>query len=125
MTAKSKILRAAMLGLGTMLLLGGGAHGAQEEDAEARPPPSVAEDADSRDGEQRPLPAPSVQTRQEHGQTITEYSRGGRVFLMTVKPRVGPTQYWDDLDGDGQFQSRTSSNIDENVNLPKWRLGGW
>ena len=45
--------------------------------------------------------------------------------MITVKPRMGPTQYWNDPDGDGQFQLRTSSGINEDINLPKWRLGGW
>lgn len=76
--------------------------------------------------ESRPVPeAPTVRERMEHGQIITEYERRGGVYLMTVKPRVGPTQYWNDPDGDGQFQRSTSDDIDENVNLPKWRLGGW
>jgi len=70
-------------------------------------------------------PAQETRVRHEFGQTITEYVRNGEVFMMTVKPRGGPTQYWDDPDGDGQFQSRTSNSIDDNVNLPKWRLGGW
>jgi len=66
-----------------------------------------------------------ARTIEKYGQTITEYERGGRVFLITVEPRVGPTQYWNDPDGDGQFQRRNSDDIDENVNLPKWRIGGW
>lgn len=127
MKGKAKTLQAAVCGLGMMLALGGGAGAADDEAGDdAPPPPDIAESAANRDdGDQQPPPAPRVHTRQEHGQTITEYSRGGRVFLMTVKPRVGPTQYWDDPDGDGQFQSRTSSNIDEDMNLPKWRIGGW
>lgn len=127
MNGKAKTLQAAVFGLGMIFALGGGTHAAGDEaEDDAPPPPDIAEESASRDdGEQRAPPAPRVQTRQEHGQTITEYSRGGRVFLMTVKPRVGPTQYWDDPDGDGQFQNRTSSDIDEDMNLPKWRLGGW
>lgn len=127
MNGKAKTLRAAVCGLGVMLALGGGTGAADDEAGDdAPPPPDIAEEAANRDdGDQQPPPAPRVHTRQEHGQTITEYSRGGRVFLMTVKPRGGPTQYWDDPDGDGQFQSRNSSNIDEDMNLPKWRIGGW
>lgn len=70
-------------------------------------------------------PAQEKRVRHEFGQTITEYVRNGEVFMMTVKPRVGPTQYWSDPNGDGQFQNRTNNSIDDNVNLPKWRLGGW
>lgn len=70
-------------------------------------------------------PAQETRVRHEFGQTITEYVRNGEVFMMTVKPRGGPTQYWDDPNGDGQFQNRTSNSIGDNVKLPKWRLGGW
>ena len=110
--------------------------GSAAQDGAADEPPEPPEIADTgaagargeaaRGGEAiGPPPAPRLYRRQEHGQTITEYSRGGKVFLMTVKPRVGPTQYWDDPDGDGQFQRSTSDDIDESPNLPKWRLGGW
>lgn len=131
MHAKSKPLHAALCVLGVGLALTGGVVAAQ--DGAADEPPQSADtgtaeprvEADRSGDEGGPPPAPRVHRRQEHGQTITEYSRGGRVFRMTVKPRVGPTQYWDDPDGDGQFQRSTSDDIDESPNLPKWRLGGW
>jgi len=95
---------------------------------EARPVEGNGAPAD--DGEPdapqvRRFPDGEPRTIEEHGQTITEYSRGGRVYMMTVKPRLGPTQYWQDREGDGQFQRHNSDDIDESVNLPKWRLGGW
>lgn len=109
---------------------------AAEEDATDPAPPDLADEASSQperpaddaesDSDEAAAPEmPTVQTRIEHGQTITEYRRQGRVFMMTVEPRRGPKQYWNDPDGDGQFQRRTSPDLDENVNLPKWRLGGW
>lgn len=106
---------------------------ADEEDGTDPVPPDMTEEtageqshegADDASAAEAPA-APVVQTRMEHGQRITEYRRQGRVFMMTVEPRGGPKQYWNDPDGDGQFQHRTSPDIDENVNLPKWRLGGW
>lgn len=133
----SRTLQAALCSLGMIVALSGAVHAAQDEGADDAPePPDIAEqgtgDTDrqsreerqTREDEQAP-PSPRVHRRKEFGQTITEYERGGRVFLMTVKPRVGPTQYWDDPDGDGQFQRRNSDTIDENHNLPKWRLGEW
>lgn len=106
---------------------------AAEEDGTDPVPPDMAEETSGErsqaagdDASSAEAPeAPVVQTRVEHGQTITEYRRQGRVFMMTVEPRTGPKQYWNDADGDGQFQRRTSPDLDENVNLPKWRLGGW
>jgi hypothetical protein len=129
MKTKSTTIRAALCALVMTLVLAGIARAAQDEEAEAVPvPPTVTESGSDteRSGEADRAPPPvRVLQRQEYGQTITEYERGGRVFLMTVKPRVGPTQYWEDPDGDGQFQRSNSDNIDENINLPKWRLGGW
>lgn len=131
MKLNPKTLQALICGLGMMLALGGGIRAAQDDAADEAPaPPDIAESetgtraSEAGEEEQSP-PPPRVQTRQEYGQTITEYARGGRVFMMTVKPRTGPTQYWEDPDGDGEFQRRTSDNIDETINLPKWRLGGW
>ena len=134
MKAMSRPLRAAVCVLGIGLVLSGAVRAAQDGAADEPPePPEIADtgaagargDAARGGDASGPPPAPRLYRRQEHGQTITEYSRGGKVFLMTVKPRVGPTQYWDDPDGDGQFQRSTSDDIDESPNLPKWRLGGW
>lgn len=111
MHAKSKRTLTALCALGLMLAAAAGARAQEtsgQDDASGEAPPP-----------------PSANTRQEFGQTITEYERHGDVYLMTVKPRVGPTQYWNDPDGDGQFQRQNSDDLDENVNLPKWRLGGW
>lgn len=106
-----------------------GAQAAQDQSDELRPPEvsgeSSDEQANSGKRESRHIEAPVIREREEYGQIITEYERQGGVYLMTVKPRVGPTQYWNDPDGDGQFQRSTSDDIDENLNLPKWRLGGW
>lgn len=124
---KPKSRHAAGPALVAVLLLAGGAAGAQEQaDGDAPAPPALAEGESGQAGEQARTPPPTrIDRRTEHGQTITEYYRGGKLFLMTVKPRVGPTQYWDDPDGDGQFQPRTSDNIDETLNLPKWKIGSW
>jgi hypothetical protein len=123
MIGRTKALYAVAASLGLILAVFTGTGSAQNDEAAAAPePPEVqqGENASNREG-----PRVDVRQRQEYGQTITEYSRGDRVFLMTVKPRSGPTQYWDDPDGDGQFQRRTSDDIDENLNLPKWKLGDW
>lgn len=128
MNAKSTAIVAALCGLAMLVALAGPGRAAQDEAADTAPaPPEIAEPGDEsrQAGEQAAPPPVSVDRRQQFGQTITEYKRGGRLFLMTVKPRNGPTQYWDDLDGDGQFQRSNSNNIDETMNLPKWRLGNW
>jgi hypothetical protein len=138
MKVKSNILEAPsgafMTGIVTGILalsvaISSGALAAQDESDELRPPEVSSESGDGQakgDGRKsRHIESPVIREREEYGQIITEYERRGGVYLMTVKPRVGPTQYWNDPDGDGQFQRSTSDDIDENLNLPKWRLGGW
>lgn len=119
MNMASKTLPAGLAVLGLMWGLSGGA-AAQDTTA---PDPAQA---DSNGASESGAPPPTrVQRRQEAGQTITEYTRGGKVILMTVEPRKGPTQYWQDPDGDGQFQQSTGDAFDEQLNLPKWKLGDW
>lgn len=139
MNAKSNLIHTVVCGLGvplgivlgTVLAPATDARAAQDGASDPEPPAISAEGTEQVSvpaGDDRPQEGPApvdIRERQAFGQTITEYERAGRVFLMTVKPRVGPTQYWNDPDGDGQFQRSTSDNIDESVNLPKWRLGGW
>lgn len=80
----------------------------------------------SESGASRGTPLPQeLRVHHEFGQTVTEYVRNGRVYMMTVKPRVGPTQYWSDPDGDGGFQLRTTGSMNHSINLPKWRVGSW
>lgn len=65
-----------------------------------------------------------VSERVEGDQIITEYRRRGQLYMVKVKPKNGPAQYWVDRDGDGQFQRR-DTDINEDINLPKWRIGTW
>lgn len=129
MNARLNRLYLLLGALGLALAVSAGARAGQTGDDASAPPEVTSGDQagapDSPTGDSGGGPPPEVNTRHEFGQTITEYKRQGRVFMMTVKPRVGPTQYWNDPDGDGQFQLSTSDSIEENTNLPKWRLGGW
>lgn len=59
----------------------------------------------------------------EGSTTVTEYSRGGHVYSLKIKPGQGPTQYLDSP-GDGQLEPPDES-LPDNTNLPKWRLGSW
>ena len=60
----------------------------------------------------------------EGSTAVTEYSRGGHVYSLKIKPGQAPTQYVD-APGDGQLQPPTNEELPENYNLPKWRLGHW
>lgn len=60
----------------------------------------------------------------EGSTSVTEYSRGGHVYSMKIKPGQAPTQYVD-APGDGQLQPSTNEELPDSYNLPKWRLGHW
>jgi len=62
-------------------------------------------------------------TVEEGDTTVTEFSRGGRVYSLKIKSGQGPTQYLDDRE-DKQL-GRTNEGLSDDVNLPKWRLGRW
>ena len=59
----------------------------------------------------------------EGSTTVTEYSRGGHVYSLKIKPGQGPTQYLDSP-GDEELE-RPNESLPDNPNLPKWRLGSW
>ena len=70
----------------------------------------------------------SVQTREfvVGNNTITEFSRGGHVFMLKVKPKNAPAQYIDESMPGGNL-TPSDPGISENTqtNLPKWRLGSF
>ena len=55
--------------------------------------------------------------------TISEYRINGQLYMVKVKPVVGPAYYLLDRDGDGEFDSR--SNDPTNISVPQWILLRW
>lgn len=97
---------------------------AEHERAAAESPP---EQPDVKEGaaEQAPtVTGDQVTERVDGDQIITEYRRRGQLYMVKVKPKNGPAQYWVDRDGDGQLQPG-DTEISEDINLPKWRIGNW
>ncbi len=103
-------------------------------ESEAIPPPPDIPTAEERaraeaaaaeraDEPERP-PRDDVIERVEGNQTITEYRRFGQIYMVKIQTKNAPAQYWVDPDGDGQFQKR-EMDINEDINLPKWRIGNW
>ena len=69
-----------------------------------------------------------VQTREfvVGNNTITEFSRGGHVFMLKVKPKNAPAQYIDEsLPGGNLTPSDPGISENTQTNLPKWRLGSF
>ncbi len=66
-----------------------------------------------------------IRERVEGGQAITEYRRFGQLYMLKVKPKGSAPLYMIDQYGDGQLNTRPAESIEDDVNLPKWRIGGF
>lgn len=55
---------------------------------------------------------------------VTEYSRGGQVFMLRVKPKNAPAQYIDESLPGGTL-TPNDEGLSQDTNLPKWRLGSF
>ncbi|CAK0765288.1 conserved hypothetical protein [Gammaproteobacteria bacterium] len=70
------------------------------------------------------LPEPEV-TIVGHGEErIEEYRMGGHLYMIKVTPRIGPSYYLVDTDGDGNFETRQAS-LEPNFFVPMWILFSW
>ncbi|MDW5378373.1 DUF2782 domain-containing protein [Halomonas sp. HP20-15] len=77
-------------------------------------PPVLAQDSDE-------SVTPDITVRQEEDRTIREYRINGQLYAIEIKPKVGPSYYLVDDNGDGDF--RRSDN--ERVVPPQWVLISW
>jgi hypothetical protein len=56
--------------------------------------------------------------------TIQEYRRGGRLYMIKVVPDIGPPYYFIDNDGDGKMDVR-SNDGDRGSNINMWKIWEW
>lgn len=63
---------------------------------------------------------PQVTIRKRDGDTIEEFRRGGRLYMLKVTPSHGVPYYLVDTEGDGNY-SRMES-LENNVRVPMWIL---
>ncbi len=56
--------------------------------------------------------------------TIQEYRRGGRLYMVKVTPAVGPPYYFLDTNGDGKMDVRRS-DLDRGLDVQMWNLLEW
>ncbi|TDX29973.1 uncharacterized protein DUF2782 [Modicisalibacter xianhensis] len=64
---------------------------------------------------------PDITVRQEEDRTVREYRVNGQLYAIEIKPKVGPSYFLVDDDGDGDF--RRSDN--ERIAIPSWVLISW
>lgn len=67
-----------------------------------------------------------IREYEEGAQAITEFRRFGQLYMLKVKPKgAAPPLYMIDQYGDGELNRRPADSIEDDVNLPKWRLGSF
>jgi hypothetical protein len=69
-------------------------------------------------------PDPEIKIVRKGKNTIQEYRRGGKLYMVKVVPDIGPPYYFIDTDGDGSLETRRGDrNLDSNVNM--WKIVEW
>ncbi|PPD32993.1 MAG: hypothetical protein CTY19_09120 [Methylomonas sp.] len=56
--------------------------------------------------------------------TIQEYRRNGKLYMIKVQPQVGPAYYMLDSNGDGTLDVK-KNDLDKNSNINQWLLFEW
>jgi hypothetical protein len=56
--------------------------------------------------------------------TIQEYRRGGKLYMIKVKPQIGPAYYLLDNNGDGRMDVK-KNDLDKNSDINQWLLFEW
>jgi hypothetical protein len=95
------------------------AFGAFAQPPDRKPAPKPAAPA----AERLPEPGerveePQVRIPVQEGDQIEEIREGGRVVMLKVTPKNGPTYYLVDTTGNGNWMRRDS--LDDGVRVPMW-----
>ncbi len=56
--------------------------------------------------------------------TVQEYRRAGRLYMVKVQPQIGPAYYLLDTNGDGQMDVK-KNDLDKHSNIHQWLLFEW
>ncbi len=62
-------------------------------------------------------------TRKAHN-TIQEYRRGGKLYMIKVIPDIGPPYYFTDDNGDGYLDAR-GNDLDKGGRVNMWKILEW
>lgn len=67
---------------------------------------------------------PDITIVKKGGETIQEYRRNGKLYMVKITPAAGPSYFMLDKDGDGVMDVKKNS-LDENTNINQWLLFQW
>lgn len=61
--------------------------------------------------------------RRGSGDTVEEYRINNRLYMVKIKPVIGPPYYMVDSDGDGNLEVRRG--VEQGMRVPQWVLFSW
>jgi hypothetical protein len=67
---------------------------------------------------------PDVTIIRRGQETVEEYRINNRLYMIKIKPTIGPPYYLVDSDGDGNLDVRRSDN-ETGLRIPQWVLFSW
>lgn len=67
---------------------------------------------------------PDITITRKGKDTVQEYRRGGKLYMIKIIPQVGPPYYMLDTNGDGKMDVR-KNDIDKNSEINQWLLFEW
>jgi hypothetical protein len=56
--------------------------------------------------------------------TVEEFRIHNRLYMVRIRPSIGPAYYMIDTDGDGTLESRRGT-LQEGMQIPQWVLFSW
>jgi len=87
--------------------------------ADAPPPPSLSDQEGQEEIE------PEVVIIQRDDKTIEEYRVNGQLYMIKVNPKHAPPYYLLDKDGDGTMETKTATDLEPDIMIPRWVLFRW
>lgn len=67
---------------------------------------------------------PDITIRRRGTDTVEEYRINGKLYMVKIKPSIGPPYYMIDSDGDGNLDVR-KSDVTREMSVPSWVLFSW
>lgn len=90
-----------------------------EEPADVPEPPELPARVQS--GEEM---EPDITITRKGEDTIQEYRRGGKLYMVKIIPQVGPAYYMLDTNGDGEMDVK-KNDMDKNTRVNMWNIFNW
>jgi uncharacterized protein DUF2782 len=88
--------------------------------ADAPPPPASLSDQEGQEEIE-----PEVVIIQRDDKTIEEYRVNGQLYMIKVTPKHAPPYYLLDKDGDGTMETKTATDLEPDIQIPRWVLFRW